>query len=674
MTTSHQDPALTGRLGVGPTRRSPRPPAAEPGPLGGSSESGLAQKIGRMLVRWMSPIASEPGYETHPPRDTSEPPPRPRPNRAEKNPRPVPRIPDAGRSETKISPPGKAVLKPRSARADPASTTTPSVSRPAEPSESSRSVTPPEPRTARATKPGPIGRPAARPVLEPESVASPTVPLPGIAIKSIRPIARGEVEEDQADVEPDESTDDDALPFEVVDEKPQRARWSPTVRRYAAIIEQTLIEFGAPCQVVHAETGPMILRFGVAPGYLQKPARGDQPARRERIRTAKIVSRASDLTLALGVTSLRIEAPVPGKTYIGIEIPNPNPKTVPLSVLLDSPEFAPHAERAVLPVALGRDVSGQPIFADLARLPHLLIAGATGSGKSVAVNSIIGALLRTRTPEDVRIIVVDPKRVEFTWLAGVPHLIAPVVTDIEKAVDILGKAETEMARRYDLLAGAGCRNRLAYNQKHQPPLPALVVVVDELADLMMLASDDVERSICRLAQLGRAAGIHLVVATQRPSVDVVTGLIKANLPARQAFAVSSMVDSRTILDTPGAERLLGRGDFLYLPPDAMKPVRGQGAFARDSWLNGVVRAARASRPPGTPDPEGERFAKLLSATQIAEDKLYVSARSLAEEHPKVSASYLQRKLRIGYPKAMALIERLRADGILEDPDLDDEGE
>ena len=268
-------------------------------------------------------------------------------------------------------------------------------------------------------------------------------------------------------------------------------------------------------------------------------------------------------------------------------------------------------------------------------------------------------------------IVVDPKRVEFTWLAGVPHLLTAVVTDNEKAVDILGKAETEMAHRYDLLAAAGCRNRLAYNATHTPALPALVVVVDELADLMMLASDDVERSICRLAQLGRAAGIHLVVATQRPSVDVVTGLIKANLPARQAFAVSSMVDSRTILDMPGAERLLGRGDFLFLPPDAMKPIRGQGALARDSWLEGVVRTARQAVPKGAPDPEGERFSKLLSASQIAEDKLYVSARSLAQEHSKMSASYLQRKLRIGFPKAEALVERLRADGILEDPDLDE---
>ncbi|MGH2457623.1 MAG: DNA translocase FtsK [Chloroflexota bacterium] len=458
--------------------------------------------------------------------------------------------------------------------------------------------------------------------------------------------------------------------------EPRPPRLSGAARQYAATIEQTLAEFGAPVRVVHAEIGPMLIRFGIVPGYLEKPARGDRPIRRERVRAAKVVSRANDLALALGVTSLRIEAPVPGKTYIGIEIPNPHPKSVPLPPLLEDPSFQALLERGVLPVALGSDVAGHPILADLARLPHLLIAGATGSGKSVAVNSLIGTLLKTRSGDDVRVIVVDPKRVEFTWLEGVPQLLTPVVTEPEAAVEVLGKVETEMARRYDLLAAAGCRNRLAYNARPgaaaRPSLPALVVVIDELADLMMLASEDVERSICRVAQLGRAAGIHLVVATQRPSVDVITGLIKANLPARLAFAVSSLVDSRTILDTPGAERLLGRGDFLFLPPDAMRPVRGQGALARDSWLKQTVKAARETRPPGASDPEAERFARLLSATQIADDRLYDKAKELVQDHPKVSASFLQRRLRIGQPKAEALVERLRADGVIPDPDLDDE--
>jgi S-DNA-T family DNA segregation ATPase FtsK/SpoIIIE len=471
----------------------------------------------------------------------------------------------------------------------------------------------------------------------------------------------------------DAATVDDPAELTDADGRPARLRLHGVLRQYAEVIEQTLAEFGVPVRVVQAETGPMLLRFGVAPGYVQKPARGDQPARRERVRAARVVSRQHDLALALGVTSLRIEAPVPGKTYIGIEVPNPHPKPVLLPPLLDAPAYRSLAERGVLPIALGRDVAGQPVLADLARLPHLLIAGATGSGKSVAVNSLIGTLLRSRSPAEVRLIVVDPKRVEFTWLATVPHLLVPVVTEAEQAVEILGKAETEMAHRYDLLAAAGCRNRLAYNARPGvAPLPALVVVIDELADLMMLASDDVERSVCRLAQLGRAAGIHLVVATQRPSVDVITGLIKANLPARLAFAVSSWVDSRTILDSPGAERLLGRGDFLFLAPDAMRPVRGQGTLARDSWLRGVVKTACGAGAPGAPDPEAERFARLLSAAQIADDRLYVSARELAQEHPRVSASFLQRKLRIGYPKALALIERLRADGVIADPDLDEE--
>ncbi len=453
-----------------------------------------------------------------------------------------------------------------------------------------------------------------------------------------------------------------------------RPRLTGAARRYAAIIEQTLAEFGAPVRVVHAEVGPMLIRLGIVPGYVDRRVRGQDAPRRERVRAAKVVSRQNDLALALGVSSLRIEAPVPGKPYIGIEVPNPHPRPVLLPPLLAEPEFTTLAEHGILPLALGRDVAGRPIVADLARLPHLLIAGATGAGKSVAMNALLGTLLRTRGRDALRVIVIDPKRVEFTWLEDVPHLLAPVVTDPEQAVEVLGKVETEMAYRYDLLADARVRNLLAYNARadrtSRPALPALVVIVDELADLMMLAPDDVERSICRLAQLGRAAGIHLVIATQRPSVDVVTGLIKANLPARLAFAVSSLVDSRTILDAPGAERLLGRGDFLYLAPDALRPVRGQGALARDAWLKQTVAAARAAAD-GGPDHHAERFARLPSAARIAEDRLYAAARELAAQYPGLSTSFLQRKLRVGFARAEALIERLRADGLIADPELDD---
>ena len=389
----------------------------------------------------------------------------------------------------------------------------------------------------------------------------------------------GEVEGDEEDYAPPPSS-------------AQPVRLGPAARRYATVIEQTLAEFGVPVRVVHGETWPHAhpsrgrawLRPAAGSRRSTGPPRAGQGGEDRRPGKRPCPRTGSNLPAH--------RSPGPGKSYIGVEVPNPNPKAVPLPPLFEEPDFQSLASRGVLPFALGRGVSGPPIVADLARLPHLLIAGATGSGKSVAVNSLIGAILQTRTPTDVRIVVVDPKRVEFTWLDRVPHLLTPVVTEPDRAVDVLGKVESEMAHRYDLLAAAGCRNRLSYNAKGHQPLPALVVVVDELADLMMLASDDVERSICRIAQLGRAAGIHLVIATQRPSVDVITGLIKANLPARLAFAVSSLVDSRTILDTPGAERLLGRGDFLYLPPDAMRsgsrPGRvGEGFLAEGGGSQGA---------------------------------------------------------------------------------------
>ena len=666
-------PTTAKRAATGPSKR---PSATK---VSTASRPGLAAKIGRVLGQWI--------------RDATTPKPR---SAADASAKPAPtkrrdKTPNAKKAQPVKPATGSAPKAPRPSPTPGDSDRPHGAPRPLVPKSVSRQSPPPKPGISGSHPTDALGQ-----LPEASVGAAPVVQAPfsifggekvppgegGQRVESgVRPSPPNELGADQtnaATVQPEAS---DALPAEPSEDAPlaqdaPRPRLSGAARRYAQIIEQTLAEFGAPVRVVHAETGPMLIRFGIVPGYLEKPARGDLPPRRERVRAAKVVSRSNDLALALGVTSLRIEAPVPGKTYIGVEIPNPHPKAVPLSPLLESAEYQAMDGRAVLPIALGRDVAGHPILADLARLPHLLIAGSTGSGKSVAVNALLGILLRTRTREDVRVVVVDPKRVEFTWLEGVPHMLAPVVTDAEQAVDILGKIETEMAHRYDLLSAAGCRNRLAYNAKianaSRPPLPALVVVVDELADLMMLASEDVERSICRVAQLGRAAGIHLVVATQRPSVDVITGLIKANLPARLAFAVSSLVDSRTILDTPGAERLLGRGDFLYLAPDAMKPVRGQGALARDSWLNQTVRAAREAVSPGSPDPEAERFAKLQSATQIADDRLYAKARDLAQQHPKVSASFLQRRLRVGYPKAEALIERLRSDGIIADPDLDDE--
>jgi DNA segregation ATPase FtsK/SpoIIIE, S-DNA-T family len=300
------------------------------------------------------------------------------------------------------------------------------------------------------------------------------------------------------------------------------------------------------------------------------------------------------------------------------------------------------------------------------RLPHLLVAGSTGAGKSVALNALLGCLLRMRTPEQLRLLVLDPKRVEFGWLDRAAHLLAPVVVEPEEAVQTLGRLESEMTRRYDLLANAGVRDLARYNAKASSPIPYLLLVVDELADLMMLASSEVERSVCRLCQLGRAAGIHIVVATQRPSVDVVTGLIKANLPARLSFAVASQVDSRTVLDSVGAELLLGRGDFLYQAPDAPKPVRGQGAYVSEEQVHKLARRVRRK---GGADAYAQQFAELETPAAKAAAELLQRARDLAISYDdRVSASFLQRKLRIGYAKAKELVEALRDEGLIAEED------
>jgi S-DNA-T family DNA segregation ATPase FtsK/SpoIIIE len=444
----------------------------------------------------------------------------------------------------------------------------------------------------------------------------------------------------------------------------EQTKLPAAAREAAATIERTLADLGAPGHVVAATVGPTITRFGIAPAIVERYAPDGTLRRRERVRVAKILARANDLALALGARSLRLEAPVPGQSYVGLEVPNQDAASVTLASLLADRAFKAFDERAALPVALGRDVAGRPIFADLARLPHLLVAGATGSGKSVALNGLLAALLGRRTPDQLRLVVVDPKRVEFGWLDRVAHLLAPVAVEAQAAVEVLGKLETEMGRRYDLLAGAGVRDLAGYNAAKSPQLPYLVVMVDELADLMMLVPEEVERVICRLAQLGRAAGIHLVVATQRPSVDVLTGLIKANLPARLAFAVASQVDSRTILDSPGAELLLGRGDCLYLPPDLARPIRGQGAYVPEEDLARLARRCRRKR--GQPDPYAEGFTALQTMAERAAAELFERARALAEAHSRVSASFLQRKLRIGYAKAKDLMERLRDEGVVQE--------
>ncbi|HMD89453.1 MAG TPA: DNA translocase FtsK 4TM domain-containing protein [Anaerolineaceae bacterium] len=441
----------------------------------------------------------------------------------------------------------------------------------------------------------------------------------------------------------------------------------------AHLIEETLASFGSPAHVVDISRGPTVTQFGVEPEFIEN-RNG-----RTRVRVSKIVSLADDLALALAAPRIRIQAPVPGRNYVGIEVPNPEISRVTLREVLESEAF--QKVRAVLRFALGQDVAGRSIATDLSLLPHLLIAGTTGSGKSVCVNSILCCLLMNNTPVDLRVVLVDPKRVELTNYNGIPHLLAPVVVEAERVVGALQWMQREMDARYHKFAQAGVRNIHEYNQKQSNDhLPFLVVVIDELADLMMLAPDETERSITRLAQLARATGIHLILATQRPSVDVVTGLIKANFPARIAFAVASNVDSRVILDQPGAERLLGRGDMLYQAPDASAPVRLQGTYVSESEIQRLVDYWRLqsatvgssqvaaqgepvdSLPRGVPLKQTPLWEEITSTEDG--DPLLPEAIDLIRREGRASITLLQRKMRIGYTRAARLIDTIESKGII----------
>ncbi len=433
-------------------------------------------------------------------------------------------------------------------------------------------------------------------------------------------------------------------------------------RDKANLIERTLASFGVPARVVEVNVGPTVTQFGVEPGFIERAGR------RHRVRVRRIQALANDLALALAAPSIRIEAPVPGRPYVGIEVPNAQSALVNLRGVIESPEF--QRLRSPLAIALGRDVSGAPAVADLARMPHLLIAGATGSGKSVCVNSIVTCLLLNNGPERLRFLMIDPKMVELVGYNGIPHLLAPVVTDLKQVVGALVWLTLQMDERYRLFNAAGVRNLEAYNRKvarrkgEEGPLPYIVVVIDELADLMMTAPEEVEQHICRLAQLARATGIHLVIATQRPSVDVVTGLIKANFPARIAFAVSSSVDSRVILDQPGAEKLLGRGDMLFMAPESSKLQRIQGCFVSDQEIRAVVDFWRQTNPAEPVVAESLLpWAGLLDEMEENDDLLEQALREI-EGRQRVSASMLQRRLRIGYPRAARLIEQLEEMGVV----------
>ena len=443
--------------------------------------------------------------------------------------------------------------------------------------------------------------------------------------------------------------------------------YSADARQRAQLIKQTLADFGVPVEVVSIKEGPTVTQFGIEPGEIVRERDGELI--RRRVSVQSILRLRDDLALELAAASLRIEAPVPGRPYVGIEVPNTAKVLVNLRNILESDAFL--SLRSPLAVALGRDVSGDPVVGDLARMPHLLIAGATGSGKSVCVNAIVTSLLMSNGPETVRFVMVDPKMVELPGYNGIPHLLGPVITDPSQAAGALSWLMLQMDDRYRLFSDVGVRNILEYNRKAQrsrtrQPLPYLVLVIDELADLMMTAAVDVERQLCRLGQMARATGIHLVLATQRPSVDVITGLIKANFPARIAFAVTTQIDSRVILDTPGAEKLLGRGDMLFMAPDSAKLARIQGCYVSDREIERIVDFW-TTRPETEPMPAVAPWVGFMPNDQ--EDQLLQQALKLLETRTRVSTSLLQRQLRIGFPRAARLMDQLEEMGAV----AEDEG-
>jgi len=453
------------------------------------------------------------------------------------------------------------------------------------------------------------------------------------------------------------------------------------VQQRARLIQETLASFGAPVQVVAINRGPSITQFGVEPLFVE--TRGGV---RTKVRVNKIASLADDLALALAAPRIRIQAPVPGHSYVGIEVPNDEMALVALRDLLESEALQKNTN--ALRFALGKDVTGHPINTTLENMPHLLIAGTTGSGKSVCVNAILTCFLMHNTPDDLRMILVDPKRVELTGYNGIPHLLSPVVVEIDRVIGALQWMTREMDKRYHMFAQVGSRNIADYNAKMKlqgmKKLPLLVIVIDELADLMMIAPGETEQTITRLAQLARATGIHMILATQRPSVDVVTGLIKANFPARIAFAVSSNTDSRVILDQPGAERLLGRGDMLFQAPDAPSAARLQGVFVSDHEIQTLVEFWRAqvggASPYGAasvptadipksdvPLKQGAMFED-MTATDKNADPLLPEAIELVRKEGRASVSMLQRRMRIGYTRAARIVDTMEDKGIVGPPE------
>ncbi len=455
------------------------------------------------------------------------------------------------------------------------------------------------------------------------------------------------------------------------------------IRDRVKIIEQTLAHFGVPARVVEVSQGPTVTQFGIEPGFTERKGQDGQ-AKQVKVKVSAIANLANDLALALAASPIRIEAPIPGRAMVGIEVPNSKTALVNLRSVVEAEPYVKMDSR--LKIALGQDVSGQAIVADLGTMPHLLIAGATGSGKSICINAVIACMLMNNTPQDLNLVMVDPKMVELVTYNGIPHLVMPVITEVDKVVNALNWAISEMERRYKLFSKAGVRNLEGYNQylyeRNESKLPYLIIIIDELADLMMSHAEECEKLITRLAQLARATGIHLILATQRPSVDVVTGLIKANFPSRIAFAVTTQVDSRVILDAVGAEKLLGRGDMLYMSSDSSKLVRLQGCWVSDDELRRIVQYWRtAAAPDGSvsalaqdehsgvmrvPVKQQPLWEDVLAQQKQSNgrDELLDKAIEVVQQHGRASVSLLQRKLRIGYSRAARLIDLMEEDGII----------
>ncbi|RLC91224.1 MAG: DNA translocase FtsK [Chloroflexi bacterium] len=461
-------------------------------------------------------------------------------------------------------------------------------------------------------------------------------------------------------------------PLDLLNEPAGPALTDEEIREKSRIIEETLAQFGLPVEVAEVRVGPTVTQFGVRPGFVER-AGADGQRRRHKVRVSQISTLANDLALALAASRLRVEAPVPGRSIVGIEVPNSKVQLVGVREVMESEEF--RNLDSPLAFALGRDVAGEPVVADLAAMPHLLIAGTTGSGKSVCIKAITTCLIYNNTPDELRLVMIDPKMVELVRFNGLPHLYGRVEVDLERVVKVLRWVALEMDDRFKRFAAATARNLDDYNRlmkrQGEPTLPRIVVLVDELADLMMLAPDEVERTICRIAQMARATGIHLVVATQRPSVDVVTGLIKANFPARISFATVSQVDSRVILDMPGAETLLGKGDMLYLAADAGYPVRVQGCFVSEEEVERVVEFWREQVGQIEEEAPWERMMRPgergLTEGDM-DDELLQEAIALVRRTGSASASLLQRRLRIGHPRAARLMQTMEEMGIIGPPE------